>query len=258
MTTESALTGVPGEIRMRCTLPSVVAGMSMVSSGTSVPRPRTSSTIGPRFTTSIQTVDRSIPGAAGFKCARPMVIARMAASTTTPIEIRRISLFLAASLRGMSISMSGDDGARRMPIRARLNIMTFQKIKGIATRCDCPVMGHPVPPWDGPESAPKPTRPNLEMVADGIRDHQEEQKAHRGVRQSQKVKIPVPPVDARRAITRRVGHHHQKPVGKVNPAEKRRRNQGRPPAPQHRIEPVQKITVQDVLLEHSPRHICDP
>jgi hypothetical protein len=26
--------------------------------------------------------------------------------------------------------------------------MTFQKIKGIAAWCDCPLMGHPVPPWD--------------------------------------------------------------------------------------------------------------
>jgi hypothetical protein len=58
------------------------------------------------------------PGAAGFKRERPMVIAGIAASTTTPIAIRRISLFLAASFRGMSISMFGDDEAPRLPIRA--------------------------------------------------------------------------------------------------------------------------------------------
>ena len=27
--------------------------------------------------------------------------------------------------------------------------MTFQEIKGIAAGCDCPLMGLPVPPWDG-------------------------------------------------------------------------------------------------------------
>jgi len=83
---------------MRCTRPSVVAGMSMVSSGTSVPRPRTSSTMGPRFTVSIQTVDRSMPGAAGLQAREPDGNRGDAASTTTPIAIRRINLFLAASL----------------------------------------------------------------------------------------------------------------------------------------------------------------
>ena len=71
MTTELALTGVPGRIRIRSTRPSVTAVISMVSSGTSVPRPRTSRTIGPRFTVSGQTVDSSTPGAAGFSLVSP-------------------------------------------------------------------------------------------------------------------------------------------------------------------------------------------
>jgi len=51
-----------------------------------------------------------MPGAAGFKRESPMVIAGMAASTTTQFAIRRINLFLEHLLRGMSISMSGDNG----------------------------------------------------------------------------------------------------------------------------------------------------
>jgi hypothetical protein len=30
--------------------------------------------------------------------------------------------------------------------------MTFQRINGIAAGFDCPVMGHPVPPWDAVEA----------------------------------------------------------------------------------------------------------
>jgi hypothetical protein len=96
------------------------------------------------------------------------------------------------------------------------------------------------------------------MVADGIRNHQEDQKAHGSVRQSQEVKIPAPPVDERRAVTGGKGRQHQKPVGGVNAAEKSRRHQGRRTAPQHRIEPVQKIAVEDVLLENPPRHVRGP
>ena len=47
--------------------PSVWAGSSRVSSGTRVPRPRTSRIMGPRRTVSGQRVDNSTPGAAGFR-----------------------------------------------------------------------------------------------------------------------------------------------------------------------------------------------
>ena len=45
-----------------------------MSSGTSVPRPRTWRSIGPRFTVSIQTEERSTLGAAGFKRETATVI----------------------------------------------------------------------------------------------------------------------------------------------------------------------------------------
>ena len=51
----SGFTGVPGWITMRSTRPSVAAGIQRISSGTSVPRPRTCRTIGPRFTASIHS-----------------------------------------------------------------------------------------------------------------------------------------------------------------------------------------------------------
>ena len=63
--TESAWTVAPGRRRMRSTRPSVVAGSQRVSSGTSVPTPRTCRTIDPRFTVSSSTVARSTDGAAG-------------------------------------------------------------------------------------------------------------------------------------------------------------------------------------------------
>jgi len=52
--------------------------------GTLVPWPRTSRSMGPRFTASIQTVDRSTPGAAGFNRDTPTVINRTAVNPTTP------------------------------------------------------------------------------------------------------------------------------------------------------------------------------
>ena len=42
-----------------------------MSSGTSVPMPRTSRSSGPRLTVSIQSVARSTPGAAGFEAREP-------------------------------------------------------------------------------------------------------------------------------------------------------------------------------------------
>ena len=65
--TVSAFTTAPGCTTIRSTRPSVAAGIQRMSSGTSVPRPRTWRTIGPRFTVSSQTVARSTVGAAGFR-----------------------------------------------------------------------------------------------------------------------------------------------------------------------------------------------
>ena len=64
--TVSASTCVPGQTTIFSTRPSVLAGIQRICSGTSVPRPRTWRTIGPRFTVSIQTVERSTLGTAGL------------------------------------------------------------------------------------------------------------------------------------------------------------------------------------------------
>ena len=62
----SAFSGVPAS-RLRCTIcPSVAAGIKRMVSGTKVPSPRTSRSIGPRFTVSVHTVALSTLGAAGF------------------------------------------------------------------------------------------------------------------------------------------------------------------------------------------------
>ena len=52
--------------------------------GTSVPWPRTSRTICPRFTVSTSTVARSIPGAAGFSFERPRVMPPTATTAIAP------------------------------------------------------------------------------------------------------------------------------------------------------------------------------
>ena len=78
--TLSALTAVPGRSRIRSTRPCVVAGIQRMSSGTSVPRPRTCRTIGPRLTVSGQSVAASTVGAAGRSRDRP---------TLTPATIRQ-------------------------------------------------------------------------------------------------------------------------------------------------------------------------
>ena len=88
---------------MRSTRPSVVAVISMVSSGTRVPRPRTSRSIGPRLTVSGHSVDISTPGAAGFRLAQPDCDPEADPATTRIKTMSRMTFFFRASLRGMSM-----------------------------------------------------------------------------------------------------------------------------------------------------------
>ena len=74
---------------IRSTRPCVDAGTHRraSSTGTSVPRPRTWRTIGPRFTVSTQTVARSTVGAAGFNRASTTDTAAMTMTATAPSMI---------------------------------------------------------------------------------------------------------------------------------------------------------------------------
>ena len=72
--TVSGFTSSPECVRIFATWLSKAAGIQMMSSGTSVPKPRTSRSIGPRFTESIHTVARSTVGAAGFRSESLQVI----------------------------------------------------------------------------------------------------------------------------------------------------------------------------------------
>ena len=63
---------------MRSTRPCVVAEIQRMSSGTSVPEPRTCRSIWPRLTVSTQTVARSTLGAAGFSRETPTVMTMIA------------------------------------------------------------------------------------------------------------------------------------------------------------------------------------
>ena len=81
--TDSAVTAAPGSMTIRSTFPSVVAGIQRISSGTSVPVPRTWRTIGPRRTVSMYTVFRSTRGAAGCSCCTPNVISTSATVART-------------------------------------------------------------------------------------------------------------------------------------------------------------------------------
>ena len=101
----------PGCTTMRSTRPSVAAGIQRISSGTSVPSPRTWRTIGPRFTVSITTAERETDGAAGFRWASAIVVAATAAATIEPTTIRRLRRSRAAFGRGMSMEASLTQGA---------------------------------------------------------------------------------------------------------------------------------------------------
>src|SRR5438045_7560212 len=101
--TSPGSTFVPGQIKIFSTLPSVFAGIQRMSSGTSVPRPRTCRTIGPRLTVSIQTVERSTLGTAGFKREMPIVIRINPSADAAMIMTRRLRFFAATPARGTSI-----------------------------------------------------------------------------------------------------------------------------------------------------------
>src|SRR5438034_7307253 len=74
-----------------------------MSSGTSVPRPRTSGTIGPRLTVSTQTVERSTLGTAGFKREIAIVARIKPSADAAMIIMRRLRFFAATPVRGTSI-----------------------------------------------------------------------------------------------------------------------------------------------------------
>ena len=76
----------PGRKLIFSTRLSNSAGIHMYCSTTSVPKPRTSRTMGPRFTVSIHTVARSTDGAAGFSRESPQVISGMAATRSAMID----------------------------------------------------------------------------------------------------------------------------------------------------------------------------
>src|SRR3989440_1442620 len=101
--TSPGSTFVPGQIKIFSTLPSVFAGIQRISSGTSVPRPRTCRTIGPFFTVSIQTLERSTLGAAGFKRDKANVARIKPIALAEIIIMRRFRFFAATPSRGTSI-----------------------------------------------------------------------------------------------------------------------------------------------------------
>ena len=95
--TVSGSTCAPGRTIIFSTRPSVFAGIQRMSSGTSVPSPRTCRTIGPRFTVSIQTVERSTVGTAGFNREKPIVARITPSATAEMVMIRRLRFFAATS-----------------------------------------------------------------------------------------------------------------------------------------------------------------
>src|SRR5437660_1278792 len=96
--TEFAATVSPARAFTSSIMPSLVAGIHRISSGTRVPRPRTWRNISPRLTVSIHTVARSTDGAAGLMRERPRVTADAAVSTRTAYTAFLIFLFMATDL----------------------------------------------------------------------------------------------------------------------------------------------------------------
>ena len=86
-----------GSVTMRSTVASVAAVTQRMSSGTSVPGPRTCRSIGPRLAESRQVVAASTVGAAGFNCARPTVTSTPTSRAATPKMMRLTFFFFAIS-----------------------------------------------------------------------------------------------------------------------------------------------------------------
>ncbi len=81
---------------IRSTRPWVCVVIQRMSSGTSVPEPRTWRSIGPRLTVSTQTAARSTLGAAGFSWDTPNVMPRdHDDQPPSPMRMRRIRFFFA-------------------------------------------------------------------------------------------------------------------------------------------------------------------
>src|SRR5439155_26800914 len=78
-------------------------GIQRMSSGRSVPRPRTCRAIGPRLTVSTQTVDRSTLGTAGFKREIAIVAKINPSADPAMIMMGRLRFFAATPVRGTSI-----------------------------------------------------------------------------------------------------------------------------------------------------------
>src|ERR1700680_4255065 len=74
-----------------------------MSSGTSVPKPRTSRSMGPRLTVSGQIVEPSTDGAAGFN--RESASVTPAQSSTAAVTYRILLIFFARALDGRCISI---------------------------------------------------------------------------------------------------------------------------------------------------------
>ena len=96
-------TCAPGRRGIRSTRPAVSAVIRRICSGTRVPGPLTSRSIGPRFTVSVHRPERSTTGAAARSLERPNVIAASAAATLTPMIRLRFRVF--RGLRGMSTTL---------------------------------------------------------------------------------------------------------------------------------------------------------
>src|ERR1700738_1833658 len=99
----SGCTKCPGRITILSTRAAVCAGIQWMSSGTKVPRPRTSRSIGPRFTVSGQIVEPSTDGAAGFRRDNARVTPAQSSTATVTYAIRLI--FLARAFDGLWISI---------------------------------------------------------------------------------------------------------------------------------------------------------
>ena len=90
---------------MRSMRPWTVPEIQRMSSGTSLPAPRTSRTIGPRFTVPNQTVLAGAVGEAGLRPLTTKVIATTAAPPSTASTIRRI--FFRLRIFGIALDIHG-------------------------------------------------------------------------------------------------------------------------------------------------------
>src|SRR5579864_881682 len=102
----------------------------------------------------------------------------------------------------------------------------------------------------------EPLRADIQMMADGIRYGQVNQEPHDAMRHAEEIQVAIAEIDPGANVSAGKSHQHEEPVGQVRQGEQCCRKQGNASlVSQETGEPVDEVTVQQILLKKSPGKI---